>query len=64
MSAHVLWHMWKLPRLVLDRLPGRGLRLAAVGAALGAGLLLAVATIPLADHWQDRATHVVGIDRG
>ncbi len=64
MSAHVLWHMWKLPRLVLDRLPGRGLRLAAVGAALGAGLLLAVATIPHADHWQDRATHVVGIDRG
>jgi hypothetical protein len=64
MSAHVLWHMWKLPRLVLDRLPGRGLRLAADGAALGAGLLLAVATIPLADHWQDRATHVVGIDRG
>jgi hypothetical protein len=63
MSAHVLWHMWKLPRLAFDRLPGRGLRLAAVGAALGAGLVLAVATVPLADHWQDRATRAFGIDR-
>ena len=63
MSAHVLWHVWKLPRLAFDRLPGRGLRLATVGAALGAGLVLAVSTIPLADHWQDRATHYVGFDR-
>jgi hypothetical protein len=63
MSVHVLWHISKLPRLVLDRLPGRGLRLAAVGAALGAGLVLAVSTVPLADHWQDRATRAVGFDR-
>ena len=63
MALHVLWHVWKLPRLMFDRLPGRGLRLAAVGAALGAGLVLAVATIPLADHWQDRTTRVFGIDR-
>lgn len=62
MSLHVLWHVWKLPRLALDRLPGRGLRLAAVGATLGAGLVLAVATMPLADHWQDRATAAIGID--
>jgi hypothetical protein len=62
MSAHVLWHVWKLPRLALDRLPGRGLRLAAVGAALGAGLVLAVATMPMADHWQDRASAALGID--
>ena len=62
MSAHVLWHVWKLPRLALDRLPGRGARLAAVASALGAGLVLAVAAIPLADHWQDRATSVLGID--
>jgi len=63
MSVHVLWHVWKLPRLALDRLPGRGLRLAAVGAALAAGLVLAVVTLPLADHWQDRATGTFGIDR-
>lgn len=62
MSVHVLWHVWKLPRLALDRLPGRGLRLATVGAALGVGVVLAVATVPLADHWQDRATGAVGID--
>jgi hypothetical protein len=62
MSLHVLWHVWKLPRLAFDRLPGRGLRLAAVGAALGAGLVLAVATVPLADHWQDRTSAVLGID--
>ena len=63
MGVHVLWHVWRLPRLAFDRLPGRGLRLAAVGAALGAGLVLASATVPLADHWQDRATRVVGLDR-
>ena len=61
-SIHVLAHVRKLPRLVLDRLPGRTLRLAAVGAALVFGLVLAVMTIPLADHWQDRATAIVGID--
>jgi hypothetical protein len=62
MSAHVLWHVRALPRLVADRLPGRGLRVAAVGATLAAGLVLAVATVPLADHWQDRMTGAVGID--
>ena len=62
MSVHVLWHVWKLPRLALDRVPGRGVRLATVGSALCAGLVLAVATMPLADHWQDRATGVFEID--
>jgi hypothetical protein len=62
MCVHMLRHVWKLPRLALDRLPGRGLRLATVGAALGVGVVLAVATVPLADHWQDRATGAVGID--
>lgn len=63
MSAHVLWHVWKLPGLVLDHLPGRGLRLAAVAAALVAGLVLGVATVPLADHWQDRVSGALGFDR-
>lgn len=62
MGVHVLWHVWKLPRLALDGLPGRGLRLAAVGASVAAGLVLAVSTVPLADHWQDRTTGVLGID--
>jgi hypothetical protein len=64
MTVHVLWHVWKVPRLAFDRLPGRGLRLAAVGAALAAGLVLAVATVPVADHWQDRATSAFGLDAG
>jgi len=62
MAVHVLWHVWKLPRLALDRLPGRGWRYAAVGAALATGCVLAVATVPLADHWQDQTTRVLGID--
>jgi hypothetical protein len=62
MSAHVLFHVWKLPRLAFDRIPGRGLRLAALGATLAAGLALAVVTVPLADHWQDHATSAIGID--
>jgi hypothetical protein len=64
MGVHVLWHVWKLPRLAFDRLPGRGVRFAAIGAALAAGLVLAVMTAPLADHWQDRTTGMVGIDAG
>jgi hypothetical protein len=62
MGLHVLWHVWKLPSLVLDRLQGRGLRLAAIGAALGAGLVRAVATVALADQWEDRASSAVGLD--
>jgi hypothetical protein len=62
MGIHVLWHLWKLPQLALDRSPGRGLRLAAVAGAVACGLVLAVVTVPLADHWQDRATAALGID--
>jgi hypothetical protein len=39
--------------IALDRLPGSGYRIAALGTALAGGLLLAVETIPLADQWQD-----------
>ncbi len=63
MSIHVLAHALKLPGLVRDRLPGRGLRLALVAASVAAGLALAVLTIPTADHWQDHATALVGVDR-
>jgi hypothetical protein len=62
MSVHVLMHVWKLPSLVRDRLAGRSLRLAAVGLSLVAGVVLAVATLPLADHWQDHASAIVGVD--
>jgi hypothetical protein len=62
MSVHVLWHVRSLPRLVVDRLPGRHLRLGLLAAALAVGVVLAVATIPLADRWQDHATAALGLD--
>jgi hypothetical protein len=62
MSVHVLWHVRSLPRLVVDRLPGRSLRLGLLGVVLVFGLALAVATIPLADRWQDGATAALGFD--
>jgi uncharacterized membrane protein len=64
MTLHVLAHVLRLPALLRDRLPGRTLRLAAVGAALAAGAVLAVATLPLADHWQDHVSAVIGLDEG
>jgi hypothetical protein len=64
MSVHVLGHVWKLPRLLSDRLPGRRARLAAVSAALAAGSVLSVMTLPAADHWQDRATGLARVDGG
>jgi hypothetical protein len=63
-SVHVLAHISKLPRLLSDRLPGRKARLAAVSAALAAGSMLSVAMLPVADHWQDRATGLAHVDAG
>jgi hypothetical protein len=64
MSAHVLGHALKLPGLVradVDRrLPGSRLRQFAVAAAIVAGLVTAVATLPLAHswvHWAGQSHH-------
>ena len=68
MSVHVLAHVLKLPRLVAldwwrgDGASGRRLRQLVLAGALVTGLVVAVASIPLADHWQDRTTSVVGLD--
>ena len=68
MSVHVLAHVLKLPRLVAfdwrrgDRLGGRRLRQLALAASLVAGVTVAVATLPLADRWQDRHGHAFGLD--
>jgi hypothetical protein len=68
MSVHVLAHVLKLPRLVAmdwwdgDGLGGRRIRQFVLAGALAAGLVAAVATIPLADHWQDQTTNVIGFD--
>jgi len=54
-SIHVLAYVRRLPPLLRrDSTPGLVLRAALVGGALMAGVLLAVATYPLADPWFDR----------
>ena len=68
MSVHVLAHAWKLPRLVVvdwwrgDASTGRRVRRLVLAASLVAGLVTAVAAIPLADHWQDQTTSIAGFD--
>ena len=54
-SIHVLAYVRRLPPLLRrDSTPGLVLRAALVGGVLLAGVLLAVATYPLADPWFDR----------
>jgi hypothetical protein len=62
-GVHVLAHLAKLPRLLRARAPGAALRGAIVACTLVAGASLATATLPAADHLQDRVTARVGIDR-
>ncbi len=55
MSAHVLGHVLKVPGLAkadLDRVvPGSGLRQFLVAGAIVAGIVVALATLPLAHDW-------------
>jgi hypothetical protein len=57
-GVHVLAHLAKLPSLVApdwfraDRLGGRRLRSYLVATSLVAGLVLAIAAVPLAHHWH------------
>jgi hypothetical protein len=44
------------------RAAGFALRVALVGASLAAGVLLATATLPAAEHLQDQATGHIGLD--
>jgi hypothetical protein len=62
-GIHVLAHVVKLPRVILARIPGVALRAVVVTSSLVAGAALAVATLPGADHLQDRATSHLGFDR-
>lgn len=62
-GVHVLAHAVKLPQLLRARVPGIALRLAAVGGVVLVGFSLAVATLPAADHLQDRAWAQIGLDR-
>jgi hypothetical protein len=57
MSAHVLGHVLKLPRLISadwrprERAPGSWLRATVVAGALVAGAIVALATLPLIHPW-------------
>jgi hypothetical protein len=68
MAIHVLTRGLRLPRLIAadwlrgDALSGRRVRQLVLAGTLAAGLVLAVTTLPLVDHWQDRGTGIAGID--
>jgi hypothetical protein len=62
-GIHVLAHALELPRALVARIPGATRRAVLVAAAVVAGGALAVATLPGADHLQDRATSHIGFDR-
>jgi hypothetical protein len=61
-GLHVLAHISKLPRLLRARIPGTPMRVALVASAVLAGAVLATATLPEADHLQDRASAHIGFD--
>jgi hypothetical protein len=68
MTVHVLGHVLELPRAAFrdwwrrDTLGGRRARQLLLGGALAAGAVLAVLTLPLADHWQDAVGGLAGLD--
>jgi hypothetical protein len=61
-AVHVLMHAWKLPQLLRTPAAGTALRVTLVAGAVAVGLFSAVATLPEADHLQDRATALVHVD--
>ncbi|GAA4989837.1 hypothetical protein [Kitasatospora paranensis] len=68
-GVHVLAHVWRLPRLIGadlrlraarhggPRVRGTAVRWSLLGAALAAGLALALVGTPLAARWQSSAHH-------
>jgi hypothetical protein len=61
-GVHVLVHLRRLPLALRVRASGAGLRLVLAATAVVVGMMVAVATLPAADHLQDRASAVVGLD--
>jgi hypothetical protein len=61
-GLHVSAHISKLPRLLRARIPGTSMRVALVASAVLTGAVLATATLPEADHLQDRASAHIGFD--
>lgn len=61
-SIHVLARIAPMARGLRARYPGLALRLGLVAVTLVAGTAVAVATLPAADHFQDRMTARIGLD--
>jgi hypothetical protein len=61
-GMHVLAHALRLLRLLRAPTPGAALRFGAVAAAVVAGGMLALATLPSADRLQDHASAHIGLD--
>ena len=61
-SLHVLARVLILSRALRARAPGLALRVTIVGASVACGVVVAVATLPAADHLQDHASRHVGFD--
>jgi hypothetical protein len=62
MTIHVLTRIGKLGAILRRGTPGVLQRIAVVTATVGAGMLVAVATLPAADHLQDHASQFVGVN--
>jgi hypothetical protein len=61
-GLHLLTRLTTLLPGLRQRLPGLALRAALITGALAAGIVLATATLPAADHLQDRMSAHVGFD--
>jgi hypothetical protein len=61
-SIHVLAHLLELPPAIRARIPGTAVRVGLVAAVVASGALLAIVTLPSANHLQDRATSHFGFD--
>jgi hypothetical protein len=61
-SIHVLTRLVPMSKALRARYPGLAFRVGLVAATLVAGTVLATATLPGADHLQDRVSARVGLD--
>lgn len=61
-SIHVLARLVRMSEALRGRYPGLALRLGLVALTLLAGTVVALSTLPGADHLQDRMTARIGLD--
>jgi hypothetical protein len=61
-GVHVLAHLPKLAQALRRRAPGVGVRAAILVATLAAGAVVAMATLPQAEHLQDRVSVPFGLE--